>query len=283
LNSEPPNPKIEPELPNAQLGKAEQREVHARSSVTLPVVHEAIRKQGDEELSRSSQALAWSGLAAGFSMGMCLVVQGLLQAHLPDAPWRILIVRLGYPFGFLMVVGGRQQLFTENTLSPIIPLLKRRDRTTFFKVIKLWVSVLAANIVGVHIAAWVLSNTPAFPPDVQQAFQEIARQAIAVSFWTAALRGIFAGWLIAMMVWILAVMHNSRLPVILIMTYVIGLGGFTHIVAGSAEALFLVWNGSISWWSYALGYALPTLVGNVLGGVALVAALNHAQVVAGTD
>lgn len=85
-----------------------------------------------------------------------------------------------------------------------------------------------------------------------------------------------------MTVWILAVLNNARLPVILIMTYVIGLGGFTHIVAGSAEALFLVWDGSISWWSYAGGYAFPTLIGNVFGGIALVTALNHAQVVAGT-
>jgi formate/nitrite transporter FocA (FNT family) len=180
-----------------------------------------------------------------------------------------------------MVVGGRQQLFTENTLSPIIPLLERKDRGTFWKVVRLWIAVLIANLIGAHIVAWVLSNTPAFPPNVQHAFQDVAREAADVGFWTAILRGIFAGWLIAMMVWMLAVMNDSKLPVILIMTYVVGIGGFTHIVAGSAEVLFLVWNGSISWWGYAGGYAIPTLIGNVLGGVTLVSVLNHAQVVAG--
>jgi formate/nitrite transporter FocA (FNT family) len=264
-----------------QLDPSERQEAEQRSSVHIQIVHEAIRKQGDEELNRSAQALAWSGLAAGFSMGMSLVVEGLLQAYLPDTPWRRLLVPLGYPFGFLMVVGGRQQLFTENTLSPIIPLLERKDRATLLKVAKLWAAVLFANMIGAHIVAWVLSNTPAFQPEVQHAFQQISRHAIAVGFWTAILRGIFAGWLIAMMVWMLAVMNDSRLPVILIMTYVIGLGGFTHIVAGSIEALFLVWNGSISWWAFAGGYALPTLIGNVLGGVTLVSVLNHAQVVAG--
>jgi formate/nitrite transporter FocA (FNT family) len=273
--------KSEPAPQKAHLDEDEQQEAKDRSSVTVQVVHEAIRKQGDEELNRPAQALAWSGLAAGFSMGMSLVVEGLLQAHLPNTPWRSLVVRLGYPFGFLMVVGGRQQLFTENTLSPIIPLLERRDRATFWKVMTLWAAVLVSNIAGAHIAAWVLSNTPAFQPDVQHAFQQIAREAVAVDFSTAILRGVFAGWLIAMMVWILAAMKDTRLPVILIMTYVIGLGGFTHIVAGSVEALFLVWNGSVSWWSYAGGYALPTLIGNVLGGIALVSALNHAQAVAG--
>jgi formate/nitrite transporter FocA (FNT family) len=271
---------IEPES-QKELDEGERKEAEERSSVTVQVVHEAIRKQGDEELNRSPQALAWSGLAAGFSMGMSFVVEGLLQAHLPDTPWRVFLVRLGYPVGFLMVVGGRQQLFTENTLSPIIPLLERHDRATLWKVFKLWAAVFVANMIGAHIVAWVLSNTPAFPPEVQTAFQQIAREATAVTFGTALLRGIFAGWLIAMMVWMLAVMNDSRLPVILIMTYVIGLGGFTHIVAGSAEALFLVWNGSISWMVYAAGYALPTLIGNVLGGVTLVSVLNHAQVVAG--
>ena len=269
--------------PESRLDQDKQQDARERSSVPVQIIHEAIRQQGDEELNRPMQALAWSGLAAGFSMGMSLVVQGLLQAHLPDAPWRSLVVRLGYPFGFVMVIGGRQQLFTENTLSPIIPLLERRDRATLWKVIKLWAAVLMANLAGVHIAAWVLTNTQTFRPEVRRAFAELAREAVAVSFSNALLRGIFAGWLIAMMVWILAVLDNSRLPVILIMTYVIGLAGFTHIIAGSAEALVLVWNGSTSWWSYAEGYALPTLIGNLLGGLTLVSALNHAQVVAGSS
>jgi formate/nitrite transporter FocA (FNT family) len=93
-------------------------------------------------------------------------------------------------------------------------------------VVKLWAAVLMANLTGAHMAAWVLSNTPIFKPDGQHAFQEIAREAAAIGFGTAILRGIFAGWLIAMMVWILAVMNNTRLPLILIMTYAIGLGGF---------------------------------------------------------
>lgn len=265
----------------ADLDRNERQEAQKRSSVTVQVVHEAIRQQGDQELKRPAQALAWSGLAAGCSMGMSLVVEGLLHAHLPDAPWRYLVERLGYPVGFLLVVGGRQQLFTENTLTPIIPLLSHCDRATFLKVIKLWSVVLLANLAGAHLVSWVLSNTPAFDATVQHAFDQLAREAVSIPWWTAAVRGILAGWLIAMMVWILAVMDNSRMPVILIMTYVVGLGGFTHIVAGSVEALFLVWNGSISWWTYAGSYAAPTLIGNVLGGVALVAVLNHAQVFAG--
>ncbi len=103
-----------------------------------------------------------------------------------------------------------------------------------------------------------------------------------VSFAAALLRGIFAGWLIALMVWMLAAARTGQIAIILILTYTVGIGDFTHVVAGSVEALFLVWAGKLSWWLYLGGYFVPALIGNVIGGVSLVAALNHAQVVAGS-
>lgn len=265
-----------------ELKPGEQQVAEEHASVPVSVVHEAVRRQGEEELSRSLQALAWSGLAAGLSMAMSLVTEGLLQAYLPDAPWRYIVMKMGYAVGYLLVVGGRQQLFTENTLTPIIPLLARRDMATFRRVMQLWTVVLLANLAGAHAVAWVLSNTPAFDPKVQHAFETVAREAVSVGFGAAIVRGIFSGWLIASMVWILAAVDDGKIAVIMILAYMVGLGNFTHIVAGSVDALFLVWNGTLAWTSYAVGYALPTLLGNILGGVSLVSALNHAQVVAGT-
>ena len=98
--------------------------------------------------------------------------------------------------------------------------------------------------------------------------------------WGAAvLRGVFAGWLIAMVVWMLAASAHARLAIIGILTYIVGLAGLTHIVVGSEEVLYLVMAGRLPWLSYVGGYMAPTLIGNVIGGVALVSALNHAQVV----
>jgi formate/nitrite transporter FocA (FNT family) len=267
---------IVPELSERQTQEAEDR-----TSVSAIVVHEAIRKDGDEELQRTWSALAWSGLAAGLSMGFSFVAEALLRSHLPDAPWRPLIVNLGYPLGFLIVIIGRQQLFTENTLTAIIPLLARRNWTTFFSVLRLWAIVLVSNLVGAHIFAWTIANTQVLRPEVQHALQELATAAADVSFPTAVVRGIFAGWLIAMVVWMNAATDSGKIPIIVIMTYVVGLAGLTHIVAGSAEVLFLVMIGAKSWISFVGGYVVPTLIGNILGGVALVSALNHAQVVSG--
>src|SRR5690349_8167211 len=98
-----------------ELTEQEIHDAEERSSPRVHVVHEAIRIEGEEELKRTSSALAWSGLAAGLSMGFSLVTEGLLRSHLPDTPWRPLVSKLGYSAGFLFVVLGRQQLFTENT------------------------------------------------------------------------------------------------------------------------------------------------------------------------
>jgi formate-nitrite transporter family protein len=265
------------------LTPKQKEEAEDRTSVSAVVIHEAIRHDGDEELHRSISALAWSGLAAGMSMGFSFVGQALLQSHLPDTPWRPLLTALGYPLGFLIVIIGRQQLFTENTLTAIIPLLARRDLVTFLKVLRLWTVVLLANMVGAHLFAWVVGNTPMFQPQVQASMLKLAKHAASVTFGEAILRGIFAGWLIAMVVWMLAAVDTGRIAVIVIITYVVGVANLTHIVAGAVEVVFLPMVGASSWGAVAVGYLLPTLIGNIIGGTSLTAAVNHAQVIAGNQ
>jgi len=271
------------QLDTPALSPEERQQAREREDPSVLVIHEVVRKQGDDELARPASALAWSGLAAGLLMGASVFVQALLYAHLPDAPWRPLIVALGYPLGYMLVVIGRQQLFTENTLTPILPLMARRDLDTLRRVVKLWAVVLLANMAGAHLISWALAAATPFEHAVQQAIGEIAREAIAVSFGGAIVKGIFAGWLIASMVWMLAGVRSGHIAIIFLATYPVGLGGLTHIIAGSIDALFLVWMGELNWFRFASGYALPALIGNVLGGVSLVAAVNHAQVVAGRD
>ncbi len=264
-----------------ELTEKQKQEAEDRTSVSAVVVHEAVRLDGDEELNRSLSALAWSGLAAGMSMGFSFVGQSLLHSYLPDVPWRPLLTALGYPLGFLLVIIGRQQLFTENTLTAIIPLLARRDAETLFKVVRIWTVVLFSNLVGAHLFAWVIGNTPMFSREVQEAMMKLATHAMSVTFGTAVLRGIFAGWLIAMVVWMLAAVDNGRIAIIVIVTYVVGLANLTHIVAGAVEVLFLAMVGARPWMDVVVGYLIPTLLGNIIGGVSLTAAINHAQVVAG--
>jgi len=222
--------------------------------------------------------LAWSGLAAGLSMGFSLITEGLLRAKLPDAPWRPLISKFGYSAGFVLVILGRQQLFTENTLTPMLPLFQNRDRKTLSAVARLWAVVLTANMAGALAIAWVLGNTAVFPPDIRRVFIQASSESLGATFGTVLLRGIFAGWLIALLVWVLPFAETARFFVIVALTWIIGIGGFSHVVAGSVDVLLLATTGNATWTAAVGGYIVPALIGNVIGGVSLVAVLNHAQV-----
>lgn len=261
----------------------QHEEAEQRSSVPARIVHEAILVAGHEELARSSSALAWSGLAGGFAMSASFLAEALLRSHLPEANWATPITKLGYPVGFILVVLGRQQLFTENTLTAVLPLLHEPKLRNLLNTGRLWGIVLLANLVGAHIAAWFYGNTPAVSREVQTSMHAIGMEAISTGPGAALVKGIVAGWLIAMVVWLTAAMENAKLAAVVIPTYIVGLGSFTHIIAGSVEVLFLVMTGSLAWSTYLVNYMLPTLIGNSLGGVLLVAALNHAQVVSGEE
>jgi formate/nitrite transporter FocA (FNT family) len=263
--------------------RAEKKQVEERLAIGANVVYETIRREGEDELRRPAAALAWSALAAGLSMGFSFIAEALLSAHLPDANWRPLISRLGYCIGFLIVILGRQQLFTENTLTVILPLLLRKDLVTFLRVLRLWGVVLAANFVGTWLFAAVIGHIQIFPDPVHQAFTTIGLSHLGASFGITFTRAIFAGWLIALMVWLLPGAESARISIVILITYIVGLGGLNHIIAGSTTMLYLVVTHSISWGTYFTGFFFPTILGNIVGGVSLVAALGHAQVVGGKE
>jgi formate/nitrite transporter FocA (FNT family) len=265
------------------LSNEEKQEEHSRSvsDAGRPnafVLHEAIRKEGDEELRRDGLALFTSAIAAGLTMGFSLIVPGVLRAHLPQASWSDLVVSIGYATGFLIVVLGRQQLFTENTLTPILPLLHDRTWKTLRRVLRLWGIVLAGNVVATLVIAAVLAHSGAFKPEVQAAFGEISAHAIASPFSTTLIKAVFAGWLIALMVWMLPATGSAAPFVIILLTWLVSMCSLAHIVAGSVDTFYLVLTGAASMGDYLWRFFVPTLLGNVFGGTALVAVLNYGQV-----
>lgn len=266
----------------SQPDEAERREnaesVAEASRPDAFVLHEAIRLEGDEELRRTGGALLLSAIAAGLTMGFSLIVPGILKAHLPEARWADLIVSLGYATGFLIVVLGRQQLFTENTLTPILPLLHDRTRQTLWRVLRLWGIVLAGNVLATGLIAAVLAYGDAFEPEVRRAFAEISRHAVSSPFLTTVLKSVFAGWLIALMVWMLPATGSAATFVVVLMTWLVSMCGLNHIVAGSVDTFYLVFTGEATMADYLWRFFLPTLIGNVFGGTALVAVLNFGQV-----
>ncbi len=260
------------------LDRREQRQAAERAPLGPLVIHEIVREQGEIELQRDFSGLAWSGLASGLSIGFSMVAEAYLMAGLPDAPWRRLVAAFGYSVGFLIVILGRQQLFTETTLTALIPTLTRRDLTTLRATMRVWAIVLAANLLGTWAFGAIAAQPGIFDPSARAAMAALSAQVMGQPFWTTLLTAGSAGWLIGLMVWLLPGAGPARVFIIIIITYVVALCQFPHVIAGSVELAFGVATGHASVGDYFFRFLLPTLLGNAFGGTVLAALLNHAPV-----
>jgi len=258
-----------------------QQKAKDEETLDAAATHEVVRIEAEKELERTASALAWSGLAAGLAMGFSFVTEGVLRSKLPDADWRPLIAKLGYPVGFLIVILGSQQLYTENTLEPMVPLFSEPTRDRFMKVARLWGIVLLANVVGTVLFSLMMAKTSVFDEKLKAAFLAIGLEAIEPTAGTLFLKAIFAGMLIALMVWMLPAAKTAHIWVITIITWLVGAAGLAHVIVGSVETSYLMWAGAASVGTWLWHFMLPTLLGNTLGGVGLVAIINHMQVASG--
>jgi formate/nitrite transporter FocA (FNT family) len=266
---------------SAQLDPDEKRKAKEEESASAGVTHEAIRLEGEKELERAPSALAWSGVAGGLSMGLSLLASGVLHAGLPDAPWRGLVVALGYPVGFLVVILGSQQLYTENTLTPIVPYMAKRTGEMLRKVLVLWAIVFAANMVGTLLFAWAIAWTDLLKPETREAINTVAMESTTGSLGTIMVRAVAAGWIVALLVWMLPGASTERFLAIVIMTWLLAALGLAHVIVGSAESFYLAATGVRSYADVITSFILPSFIGNTAGGVLLVAVINHAQVASG--
>jgi formate-nitrite transporter family protein len=256
----------------------EVKDVEELSSPRTPVIYEVVRRIGEEEMQRPATSLWWSGIAAGLSISFSLLAQAILEAHLPDAPWRSLVSSFGYCVGFIMVVMSRQQLFTESTITAVLPVAAGFTWSKLWRMARLWAIVLAANLAGTLFATLFCTFTPVTPADLLDGMLTISRDLLALGWWDMFFRAISAGFLIAAMVWLIPSAEGAQFYVITLMTWLIAVGGFTHIIAGSMEAYLLVLNGDWAWWQMIAGFTVPVLLGNIVGGTALFALISYAQV-----
>jgi formate-nitrite transporter family protein len=262
-----------------QITPREVEDVEERSSPRTPVIYEVVCRLGEEEMSRPVFSLWWSGVAAGLSISFSLLAQAILRIHLPDAPWRPLVADFGYTVGFVMVIMSRQQLFTENTITAVLPVIAAFNVTNLSKMARMWGVVLLANLVGTTIAALFSTFFPVITPELLHGMIDISRQILGHSWAEMFFKGIAAGFLIAALVWLIPGAETAQFFVIVLMTYLISAGSFMHIVAGSVEAFMLLFNGDLQWMTMLIGFFVPVLAGNIVGGTALFTLIAYAQVV----
>ncbi len=229
------------------------------------------------ELSRSIVKLGFSGVAGGITMGLTALGVSSIRAFVGDGGWRDLVAYLAYPLGFIAVIIGRAQLFTENTLYPVVLVLD--ERRHLVRMLRLWGTVFVWNIVGASIFAVLVAKSSALHPDILSAMTTMGSHAAsgvaAHFFWS----GVIGGWLIALVAWMVTGCHWTigQIAVIYLVTFVVGAGRFAHCIAGSCEILTAVLHGTISTYTY-FHWLLPATAGNICGGTVIVSLLNYGQV-----
>jgi formate/nitrite transporter FocA (FNT family) len=271
-------PSVDEAEPASGLSEQDASSVTERKAGSAKVVHEVIRLQGDEELGRPLLSLLFSGFAGGVAISVSILAEAFLHARLPDAPWAELVSSLGYSVGFVIVIMGNLQLFTESTVTAVLPLATHPTARNLARLLRLWTAVFAANMAGTLLVAFLVSRQIIVGAEQMSAVVEVSATILGHSPLKTFLLGMPAGFLVASIAWILPNARGSEFWVIVMITYVIAIGSFSHVVAGSGEAWLLWLNGSASFFDATCRLILPSLLGNIVGGTGLFAVLAHGQV-----
>ena len=262
-----------------------EQQSESGTRLTAAEIHENILRPGFEELERSTGALLWSSLASGLVIGFSFVGGAYAASLVAGEAGKRAAAAAVYPLGFIMVILSRSELFTENTLVPVIPFLEKRDRDTLVALLRVWALLLLGNMVGAVVFGWTLARTQMVEPSLHAELIRIAEHATTGGFGHVLYAGVFAGWLIALLSWLLAATHatGAQIALIWLCTAPIAALGFRHSIAGSVEAFYRAASGGAGWGEMLTAFVVPAVIGNAIGGVLLVALLNYGQVASDRD
>lgn len=245
--------------------------------LTAPEIFDAAADHGRSELKRSWRSLAFSGVAGGITIGLSGISVAAIHAMLGDGSWQQFVSYLMYPAGFIAVIIGHSQLFTENTLYPVVLVLDEKRHLA--AMLRLWGVVLTANILGALLFAVLAIRTPALRPEIAGALVKLGAAAAEGSFVNLFWSGVIGGWLIALVAWMVTASHWTigQEVMIWLLTFIVGIGHFAHCIVTSCEILSASMAGAVSVGAY-FHWLLPATLGNIAGGVGIVSVLNYGQV-----
>jgi len=216
-----------------------------------------------------------AGLDIGFSLFLMGAMRTLIKGQLPP-PISALLVANMYAVGFIFVVLGRSELFTEHTTLAVLPVL--RGRATLASLGRLWVTIYVGNLMGAAgfalLAAWIGPGLGVISPP---AFAEIAEPLIRPGWLMVAASGLLAGWLMGLLSWLVTAARDtfSQIFIVWMITISIGFTHLHHSIVGSVEVLAAVFAGQgVTLADYGR-FLLWTTIGNAVGGTVFVALIKH--------
>ena len=260
------------------LSAEDRDKADKRTGIRSPLIYEAVRQEGNEELKRPLSSLAWSGFAAGLALSFSIYGKAFIASALSGVAWGSLASHAGYSVGFVIVIIGRLQLFTENTITAVLPLLAHFSKKQLVCLLRLWLVVFATNMAGSLASAICALKVPLFPEFQVQSILATSRELLGYTAYESMAFGIPAGFLVAAIVWVLPAARTSAFWIVVSLSFIISAGGMTHVVAGSTEWFLLSLSGELSWIDCWMKGILPALIGNIIGGTGLFALISYGQV-----
>ncbi|KTG07890.1 transporter [Haloprofundus marisrubri] len=247
-----------------------------RDRFSADEIFQRVVATANEEVDESTRKLFFSGLAAGFAITLTFLLQSSVTAVIPGPLAHLLGAAL-YPLGFVYIIMGRYQLYTENTLPPVALVLERIASVP--TLLRVWTTVLAANLAGGIAGAFVLANTGVMSPETAATATELGLAGVDAGWWDLFFKAVFAGWLVAGVVWLEHAVRDSisRFVLVYVVFLAIPAAESYHVVVSACEAFFLVFVGEAAVLGVLWGFVLPVLLGNTVGGVFLVTLVNYGQ------
>jgi len=245
--------------------------------LTAGEILEETLQDGREELARGSAGLALSGLGAGLNVSFSAVALGVVGALSGGVG---LLAYAAYPIGFIFVMLSRQQLFTTNTVTPVVVVLDE-DRSQLWNMLRMWGILFVTNVLGALVFAFAVTHTEILPASALNVLLEEAAHKMENGFLALLVKGVIGGWLVAFVVWLVASARDTMSQLLLIWApvFLIPATGLVHCIAGSSELMISVFGGETSWGEFLVGFLLPATLGNAIGGVILVTLLNYGQTI----
>ncbi|WP_336346084.1 formate/nitrite transporter family protein [Halalkalicoccus ordinarius] len=273
--------------PNRSDGSEKVRDAVERSRSGAPAAGAVIRDRfsadevfqrivaaADEELTSGKRELLFSAIAAGFAISITVLLTANLTATTNEHP---VLSALLYPLGFIYIIIGGYQLYTENTLPPVALTLERL--ASIPSLFRHWSIVLTGNFIGGVIGAAVLAWGGVFSPEAATAAIHLGEHGVETPWWSVFFKATFAGLIVAGVVWVEYATQDtiSRVVVVYLAFLAIPIGNLFHVVTSFTEMFYVVFAGELSVVTGMIEFVLPVLLGNTIGGITLVTVVNYFQ------
>lgn len=239
------------------------------SDILSRVIHE-----GEEIFELKNKAVVLSAIIAGLEIGVsyfmvCTLYYLLSGKIAEDSIFKLFSIV--YPVGFILVVVGKSALFTEQTSVLTLPVLN--GQRSVLEILRVWGLVIFGNITGgILFTLFISLLAPDLGLFTHETMIIIGEHVTHYDAWVILLSAIVAGWLMGLLNWLLNTSQNSltRIVLIIMITGVIGFGGFHHSIVGNIEVFgLMLFADNISVLDY-LWFLLLALIGNGIGGAFVV-------------